>query len=323
MSGSSGGSAGDSAAEAANFEDYESDAYNVTAGSTGHPTMTGDSNQVDWSPSDDTADTAGGYEDQGGPASRTDVSSIHGESDDPDSVSCDPSIAAAQEREAEHLATGDADALVVDTYGPQVDIETIHGETDDAGSVSFDPTYNVETQEQATKEAAFGTGKGAGDKVWNPETGTFDRVTNYTFKEHWDRAPDSLKFSPTLRFFWATAKNAAEFLGSGTVSEPNMADTQSDSGDNVQNTVPTSQAQFIASGDTQQSNSVAANWYQSLGQNTVSGQGNAFNLATEYAAAKSRVAQRLGTPSAIGWTAVNDSPFYNFLKTNNLDRGIL
>ena len=109
MSGSSGGSAGDSAAEAANFEDYESDAYNVTAGSTGHPTMTGDSNQVDWSPSDDTADTAGGYEDQGGPASRTDVSSIHGESDDPGSVSYDPSIAAAQEREAEHLATGDAD----------------------------------------------------------------------------------------------------------------------------------------------------------------------------------------------------------------------
>ena len=151
MSGSSGGSAGDSAAEAANFEDYESDAYNVTAGSTGHPTMTGDSNQVDWSPSDDTADTAGGYEDPGGPASRTDVSSIHGESDDPGAVSYDPSIAAAQEREAEHLATGDADALVVDTYRPQVDIETIHGETDDPGSVSFDPTYDVETQEQATK----------------------------------------------------------------------------------------------------------------------------------------------------------------------------
>ena len=63
MSGSSGGSAGDSAAEAANFQDYESDAYNVTAGSTGHPTMTGDSNQVDWSPSDDTAVSSFGSND--------------------------------------------------------------------------------------------------------------------------------------------------------------------------------------------------------------------------------------------------------------------
>ena len=52
MSGSSGGSAGDSAAEAANFEDYNTSSK-TTAGSSGHPTMSGDSNQTDWSETDD------------------------------------------------------------------------------------------------------------------------------------------------------------------------------------------------------------------------------------------------------------------------------
>ena len=48
-----------------------------------------------------------------------------------------------------------------------------------------------------------------------------------------------------------------------------------------------------------------------------------FSLATEYAAAKQKISQTLGTPSSVGQLAVNNSPFYNWLKDNSLDKGIL
>ena len=81
------------------------------------------------------------------------------------------------------------------------------------------------------------------------------------------------------------------------------------------------EAPYIVSGTTQPTNSPAANWYANLGQTNTNPGG--FNLATEYAAAKSNVSQTLGTPSAIGQLAVNQSPFYNWLKDNSLDKGIL
>ena len=67
--------------------------------------------------------------------------------------------------------------------------------------------------------------------------------------------------------------------------------------------------------------SPAALWYANLG----SGVGTAgFNLDTAYANAKSQIGQKLNTSSQIGWTAVSaDSPFYNFLKDNSLNKGIL
>ena len=37
----------------------------------------------------------------------------------------------------------------------------------------------------------------------------------------------------------------------------------------------------------------------------------------------SKVAQTLGSPSAVGQLAVNQSPFYNWLKENSLNKGIL
>ena len=92
-------------------------------------------------------------------------------------------------------------------YKPRVNIEDIHGEFDDPDSVSHDPTYDPAKQPKATKASAFGTGEHAGESKWNPETGEYERFTDYTFAEHWANAPDALKYSPTLRLLWATGAN--------------------------------------------------------------------------------------------------------------------
>ena len=76
-------------------------------------------------------------------------------------------------------------------------------------------------------------------------------------------------------------------------------------------------ASHIVGGTTPQQ-SQAAQWYANLGGNS-----GGFNLTTAYAAAKSKVAQTLGSPSAVGQLAVNQSPFYNWLKENSLNKGIL
>ena len=46
-------------------------------------------------------------------------------------------------------------------------------------------------------------------------------------------------------------------------------------------------------------------------------------LSTRYEAAKQKVSRTVGTPTNVGLLAVNNSPFYDFLKANNLNRGIL
>ena len=76
-----------------------------------------------------------------------------------------------------------------------------------------------------------------------------------------------------------------------------------------------------AVGGTTQQPSMATQWYASLG----SGPSNpgAFNLTQQYAAAKTAVSQRLGTSTSVGQLAVNNSPFYNWLKDNSLNKGIL
>ena len=73
-----------------------------------------------------------------------------------------------------------------------------------------------------------------------------------------------------------------------------------------------------AIGGTTQQTSQAANWYANLG----SGAG-AFDLTTQYAKAKAAVSQRLKSTSSVGQIAVADSAFFNFLKDNSLNKGIL
>jgi hypothetical protein len=46
-------------------------------------------------------------------------------------------------------------------------------------------------------------------------------------------------------------------------------------------------------------------------------------LETRYDTAKQQVSKTVGTPTNVGLLAVNNSPFYDFLKTNNINRGIL
>ena len=79
-------------------------------------------------------------------------------------------------------------------------------------------------------------------------------------------------------------------------------------------------APYIVGGSTPQE-SQAAKWYANLGATQNNGFG--FSFANEFAAAKQKQQGILGSPSPVGMLAVNNSPFYNFLKERNLDKGIL
>ena len=81
------------------------------------------------------------------------------------------------------------------------------------------------------------------------------------------------------------------------------------------------EAPYIVSGIAKPTNSPAANWYNGLG-NTSTNPGG-FDLATEYANAKSAVAKTLNNKGPMAMLAVNDSPYYDWLKTKSLDKGIL
>ena len=79
-------------------------------------------------------------------------------------------------------------------------------------------------------------------------------------------------------------------------------------------------APYIASGtETAKQPSVALQWYNNLG----TGNSNIFNLDQQYADAKQKVSQTLGNPSSVGQIAVSNSAFFDFLKDNSLNKGIL
>jgi hypothetical protein len=66
--------------------------------------------------------------------------------------------------------------------------------------------------------------------------------------------------------------------------------------------------------------SEAAKWFANTGSNNNT---FSFSFQNEYNAAKAKQAGILGNPSPMKYLAVNESPFYDFLKKNKLDRGIL
>ena len=180
----------------------------------------------------------------------------------------------------------------------------------------------------------------------NENTGEFER-TDMSFADHWKNAPEALKYSPTLRLLYAGGKNIGEWMGKKGFEGYNEAGLKTNkwgfltggsdskyrtnlstgiigSGDNESRQMMNElapEAPYIVSGTTKPTNSVAANWYQSLG--TTSTNQNQFSFANELAAAKAKQASILGNQSAVGWLAVNQSPFYNFLKEKKLDKGIL
>ena len=174
-----------------------------------------------------------------------------------------------------------------------------------------------------------------------------------TFKEHWANAPESIKFSPTLRFLYSSGKNVGEWASKKgwNISGTNTTDTTgwspgvgrdkqgylsnhpnySGDGNNTGSGGNTNErdmmnaiapeAPYIVSGITPPSSSPAANWYSNLGTTNTNQHGT--SIATQYAAAKTAVSQTLQNKGAIGMLAVNKSPFYDWLKTNKIDKGIL
>ena len=181
---------------------------------------------------------------------------------------------------------------------------------------------------------------GTENKKYEPYGRAGEGTVNLSFKEHWDNVgmqSPALKFSPTLRFLAAAGKNVGEYLtsdygtykygGPGQDSGGLLGGFGSGGGGQVSsqdreimnNIAP--EAPYIVSGIAKPTNSPAANWYNGLG-NTSTNPGG-FDLATEYANAKSAVAKTLNNKGPIAMLAVNDSPFYDWLKTKSLDRGIL
>ena len=75
-------------------------------------------------------------------------------------------------------------------------------------------------------------------------------------------------------------------------------------------------APFIQTG-TQKPDSVAAKFFGNSSNNFK------FSFENEYGKALARQKTLLNKPSAVGLLAVNQSPFYNWLKDNSLDKGIL
>ena len=193
--------------------------------------------------------------------------------------------------------------------------------------------------------------KGTTGKNYSWYAGNEGTINN-TFAENWKDAvvtSPALKYSPTLRFLAASAKtvkqNATTSYGTGDYgSDPNEASGMGQavdqggwlgkisSGQASQDFIGTPQgreamneiaphAPYMISGITKPTDSPAANWYANLGTSSTNPGG--FNLATEYATAKAAISTKLQNKGPIGMLAVSDSPFYDWLKTNKLDKGIL
>ena len=168
-------------------------------------------------------------------------------------------------------------------------------------------------------------------------------TVNLTFKEHYENVgmqSPLAKYSPFAKFIIASGRNAKEALTSdygtykyggpgtdqggllgrigGSDADISLGATQGQR--DVMNEL-SPEAPYIVSGLKRPTNSPAANWYQSLG-NTNTNRFN-FSFANELNAARAKQKSILGTPSAVGYLAVNQSPFYDWLKTNSLDKGIL
>ena len=193
--------------------------------------------------------------------------------------------------------------------------------------------------------------KGTTGKNYSWYAGNEGTINN-TFAENWKDAvvtSPALKYSPTLRFLAASAKtvkqNATTSYGTGDYgSDPNEASGMGQAvdqggwlgklsaGQMSNDFIGTPQgrdamneiaphAPYMVSGITKPTDSPAANWYANLGTSSTNPGG--FNLATEYATAKAAISTKLQNKGPVGMLAVSDSPYYDWLKTNKLDKGIL
>lgn len=176
-----------------------------------------------------------------------------------------------------------------------------------------------------------------GNKTIDPQTGDIiDNPANKTFVENFLSLPNYIP--PTLRFLMAGGKSLSNYmdrsrfmgfneagqrgllgnaaLGYGADTQQSLLTTNAERDRNIMRDLA-GEAPYIVSG-LDRPESVAAKWYSNLGTGT-----NEFFFSKGYADAKAKQQSILGNPSAIRYLAVNESPFYDWLKTNSLDRGIL
>ena len=157
-----------------------------------------------------------------------------------------------------------------------------------------------------------------------------DVTRDLDFEEHWNLAPESIKWSPTLRFLYASGKNLGEWAESkGWNFNNNTGNFTDNSGGNVGErqlmNAAAPEAPGLVSGQSNTQTTTgysASQWYANLGNTNTTGS-NPFSFSTAFADAKAKQQTILGNPSAIKQLAVNESPFYGFLKENSLDKGIL
>jgi len=227
-------------------------------------------------------------------------------------------------------------------------IDTAIKEGRDEGTYQAD--WNDWTKEQQdTYQLEMNKLKGTEDVNYSFYKGN-EGTTNLKFNEHWKDVAvtnPALKFSPTLRFLVAAGRTLKEnfttdygtwkYGGTGTSGSGRAVDQGGwfgrifNSDGSVNENISEGEAQQLyeeaqndlpyasyAVANQKPIESQAAKWYANLG-----GSSGGFNLTTAYADAKSKVAQTLGSPSAVGQLAVNQSPFYNWLKENSLNKGIL
>ena len=155
----------------------------------------------------------------------------------------------------------------------------------------------------------------------NPNTGQLEKA-DMTFSEHWANAPDALKFSPTMRFLYASGKNIGEwstkkgFKGFNEAGErgklSNATDYYNDRSNNnsLETTIGGNErdrmntiaphAPYIVSGIAPPSNSPAANWYSNLGKTSTN---NSSNIGLQYANAKQAVAKTLNNKGAFRYVS--------------------
>ena len=233
-----------------------------------------------------------------------------------------------------------------DTNYSQSEIEK--GYTDD-GQILSNVNGKYMTKQQMYNTGIVQRDPNTGQEVMgrntiNPNTGELEKADK-TFSEHWSDAPESIKFSPTMRFLYATGKNIGEWsnkrgfkgyneagargkLGNATDYYIDRSSGSDDiknivgGGDNERDRMNTiaPHAPYIVSGIAPPSSSPAANWFANLGTTSTN---NSSNIGLQYANAKQAVAKTLSNKGALGMLAVNDSPYYDWLKTKGLDKGIL
>jgi hypothetical protein len=233
-----------------------------------------------------------------------------------------------------------------DTNYSQSEIEK--GYTDD-GQILSNVNGKYMTKQQMYNTGIVQTDPNTGQEVMgrntiNPNTGELEKADK-SFSEHWSDAPESIKFSPTMRFLYATGKNIGEWsnkrgfkgyneagargkLGNATDYYIDRSGGSDDiknivgGGDNERDRMNTiaPHAPYIVSGIAPPSSSPAANWFANLGSTSTN---NSSNIGLQYANAKQAVAKTLSNKGALGMLAVSDSPYYDWLKTKGLDKGIL